>query len=168
MNSKPNQVIANSQYNRRRSRFLTTRLTVAQIPGPWSLFLRRKVADMVGDYDETLGPGAETPWGAGEDTDYYLRVFNAGYNIFSNPDIVVYHPTPTKYYVQHSDLSRSYRYGAGRTRVWKRHHLPRWYFVYELFRSLIGMVISLLLARRFKEYWHWGAFRGKLRGWFSN
>ena len=150
-----------------RGHFLRTRLTVAQVPGPWSLFLRRNVAEAVGNYDETLGPGAGTPWGAGEDTDYYLRVFKAGYNLFSNPDIVVCHPTPTKYYVEQSDMGRSYRYGAGRTRVWKRHRLPLWYFIYELCRSIGGVVVSLLQARRFKAYWHWGAFRGKLRGWFS-
>jgi glycosyltransferase involved in cell wall biosynthesis len=151
-----------------RGHFLRSSRKVAQVPGPWSLFLRRRVALTVGNYDETLGPGAGTPWGAGEDTDYYLRVFQAGFNLYSNPDIVVCHSVATKYYADRIDLGRSYRYGAGRTRVWKRHHLPLWYFIYEVARSCGGVVLSLMQARVYKAYWHWGAFRGKLRGWFSS
>ena len=151
-----------------RGHFLTRPLKVAGVPGPWSLFLRKQVTETVGDYDETLGPGAGTPWGAGEDTDYYLRIFKAGFSIYSKPDIVVCHPVVTKYYSERSDLGRSYRYGAGRTRVWKRHNIPLWYFAYELARSCAGVVLSLLLGQGSKAYWHWGAFRGKLRGWFSD
>ena len=147
--------------------FLTKPLKIVQVPGPWSLFLRTAVAKNVGDYDETLGPGANTPWGAGEDTDYYLRVTKAGFNIYSHPDIVVQHPTATAYYANMIDLNRSYRYGMGRARVWKRHRLPIWYFVYEISRSLSGVILSLVLGRRPKAHWHWGAFCGKFQGWFS-
>ena len=147
--------------------FLKTSLKVAQVPGPWSLFLRKPVAEKVGGFDETLGPGAGTPWGSGEDTDYYLRVVQAGFNLFHNPGIVVYHPVATQYFTDRTDLGRSYRYGAGRTRVWRRHRLPLWYFVYEVGRSGVGVFLSLLQLRGAKAYWHWGAFRGKLRGWFS-
>ena len=148
--------------------YLSSPLKVIQVPGPWGLFLRIPVVETVGKFDETLGPGAGTPWGAGEDTDYYLRISKAGFNIYSNPDLVVYHSTVHGYYTQREDLSRTYRYGAGRTRVWKRHRLPLWYFVYEVARSIGGVAISLLQARGYKAYWHWGAMRGKLRGWFSS
>lgn len=147
--------------------FLKTPLKVAQIPGPWSLFLRRPVVQQSGLFDESLGPGAGTPWGSGEDTDYYLQVFRSGFNFFYDPNLVVYHPIATQYFTERSDLKRSYRYGAGRTRVWKRHHLPLWYFTYEVARSGVGILLSLLQMRGAKAYWHWGAFRGKIRGWFS-
>lgn len=147
--------------------FLESPLKVAQIPGPWSLFLRGSGAQKAGTFDETLGPGAGTPWGSGEDTDYYLQVYEAGFNFFYNPEIVVYHPSATQYFTDSSDLGRSYRYGAGRTRVWRRRHLPLWYFVYEVARSGGGTVLSLLQGRRNKAIWHWCAFRGKIRGWFS-
>ena len=143
-------------------------MNMLQVPGMVGLFLRTPVVKTVGYFDESLGPGAGTPWGAGEDTDYYLRVFQAGFNLYSDSDIVVCHPAATKYYLERSDLGRSYRYAAGRTRVWKRHHIPLWYFIYELFRSCGGVVLSLMQAQRYKAYWHLGAFRGKLRGWFSS
>lgn len=147
--------------------FLASRLKVAQVPGPWGLFLRGPRAQKAGIFDETLGPGAGTPWGSGEDTDYYLQVYEAGFNFFYNPAVIVYHPIVTQYYADGSDLQRSYRYGAGRTRVWKRHGLPFWYFAYEVSRSGAGFVLSLLQGRVPKAIWHWGAFRGKIRGWYS-
>ena len=147
--------------------FLDSPLKVAQVPGPWGLFLRGPGAQEAGIFDETLGPGAGTPWGSGEDTDYYLQVYEAGFNFFYNPAVVVYHPVATQYYVDGSDLQRSYRYGAGRTRVWKRHHLPFWYFAYEVSRSAAGSFLSLLQGQVSKAVWHWGAFRGKIRGWYS-
>jgi len=147
--------------------FLNSPLRVAQVPGPWSLFLRGAEVRKTGIFDETLGPGAGTPWGSGEDTDYYLQIYEAGLNFFYDPNIVIYHPTSAQYFTDSLDLNRSYRYGSGRTRVWRRHHLPLWYFVYEVARSGAGTVLSLLLGRRAKAIWHLGALRGKVHGWFS-
>lgn len=167
MGEAPDQMGQETRRSGGSGHFLSSSLEVAHVPGPWSLFLRRPVTEKVGGFDETLGPGAGTPWGSGEDTDYYLRVSKAGFNLFYHPDMVVYHPVATQYYADGSDLGRSYRYGAGRTRVWKRHRLPLWYFIYEVARSFAGVILSLMQARGNKAYWHWGAFRGKLRGWFS-
>ena len=164
---EPLELNRSATQTRSLGNFLHGSIQVAQVPGPWGLFLRKPVVEHVGGFDEPLGPGAGTLWGSGEDTDYYLRVFRAGFNLFFSPDVVVYHPVAAQYYVDRSDLTRSYRYGAGRTRVWKRHRLPFWYFAYEAVRSAIGVVLSLLQARGSKAVWHWGAFRGKLRGWFS-
>ena len=138
-----------------------------QVPGMVGLFLKTPVVENVGDFDETLGPGAGTPWGAGEDTDYHLRILKAGFSVCFSPELVVFHPTVDSYYAQRGDLARTYRYGAGRARVWRRHGLPTWYFSYEVARSFAGVFLSLARRQRLKAYWHWGAFRGKLRGWFS-
>ena len=147
---------------------LQSPVKIIRIPGMWGLFLRAPVVEKVGEFDETLGIGAGTPWGAGEDTDYYLRILKAGFDLYANPDLVVFHPAVQKYYTKREDLRRSYRYGAGITRVWKRHRLPLWYFAYEVLRSSGGVLLSLMQAKGSKAYWHWGALRGKLRGWFSN
>ena len=148
-------------------RYLTSRLEVMRVPGMWALFLRSRSVESVGNFDETLGVGAGTTWGAAEDTDYYLRLLEAGFRLYANPNLVVFHPTASAHDVMHRDLDRSYRYGAGATRVWKRHRLPFWYFAYQVGRSGAGTILSLLQGRRSKAHWHWGAFRGKLKGWFS-
>jgi len=75
-----------------------------------------------------------------------------------SPGLVVFHPTVDSYYADGRDLARTYRYGAGRARVWRRHGLPLWYFAYEVARSFAGVVLSLLQARGAKAYWHWGGF----------
>jgi len=157
---RPSRIGASSGY------FIRSQLQALKVPGMVSLFLRTPVVEAVGAFDETLGPGAGTPWGSGEDTDYHMRILKAGFALYSNRDIVVFHPEVQAYYAGGQDLGRSYRYGAGRTRVWRRHHLPLWYFIYEVSRSWGGVVLSLMQGRGYKAHWHWGAFRGKLRGWF--
>ena len=140
---------------------------VLKVPGMVGLFLRTPVVKKVGSFDETLGPGAGTPWGAGEDTDYHLRILKAGFSLCYNTKLVVYHPAVDSYYAEGRDLVRSYRYGAGGARVGRRHGFPLWYFAYEASRSLAGVLLGLARWQPRKAYWHWGAFRGKINGWFS-
>ena len=165
--SGPEQLAKNVSISASMGTLIRSPVKVMDIPGMVGLFLRTRVVDMVGKFDETLGPGAGTPWGSGEDTDYHLRIFKAGFSLCSSPELVVFHPTVDSYYAEGRDLDRSYRYGAGRARVWRRHGLPPWYFPYQVARSLAGALLSLARGQRPKAYWHWGAFRGKLRGWFS-
>lgn len=165
--SDPALLAQDSRISNSRGCFLRRPLEVLQVPGMWGLFLRTRVVETIGEFDEMLGIGAGTPWGAGEDADYYLRVLKSGFKLYSKQDIVVFHPAVSRY-IQQKAFDRSYKYGTGLAHVWKRHRLPLWYFAYEVARSFGGVLLSLLQARRGKAYWHWGALRGKLRGWFSN
>ena len=56
-----------------------------------SLFLRRDVVTRVGRFDESLGLGAGTPWGSGEEIDYVIRAVRSGAHIAFEPDLVVTH-----------------------------------------------------------------------------
>ena len=147
---------------------ITGQFGVLKVPGMVGLFLRTPVVRKVGSFDETLGPGAGTSWGAGEDTDYHLRILKAGFSLYLNTNLAIFHPPIDSYYAKGGDLLRSYRYGVGGARVWRRHGLPLWYFAYEISRSLAGVLLGLVRVQYRKAYWHWGAFRGKIRGWFSN
>lgn len=66
--------------------------------------VRRETLAIVGEFDVHLGAGAEFP--GGEDTDYRIRVFDAGLRIVSSPRAVVHH-------------THGYRYGW---RAAFRHH----------------------------------------------
>ena len=57
----------------------------------WTMFQRRSVVEKVGCFDETLGPGAQTPWGAGEGTDYLIRAVDEGFHYQYEPSIEVHH-----------------------------------------------------------------------------
>jgi GT2 family glycosyltransferase len=57
-----------------------------------TIFLRRRVVDRVGGFDERLGLGSGTPWGSGEEIDYVVRALRAGARLAYDPSLVVIHP----------------------------------------------------------------------------
>jgi GT2 family glycosyltransferase len=131
-----------------------------------SLFVRRHVVERVGGFDETLGLGAGTPWGGGEDIDYPLRAIEAGFSIRYEPTIRVLHPNPLGE-GYHVAAERARRYGAGVGRVWRKHGLPLWFVAYNLARPLAGAGLSVVSGRIGKATYHWSAFRGRLAGWLA-
>jgi GT2 family glycosyltransferase len=132
--------------------------------------LRRNVVEEVGGFDETLGVGAQTLWGGGEDIDYPLRAIKAGFKIEYRPDdIYVFHPPPYSPRGDYSKLAgRAYRYGAGIGRVWRKHNYPVWLVAYYLLRPLGGAFLNFVKGNRGKAHYHVSAFRGRLRGWLSH
>jgi glycosyltransferase involved in cell wall biosynthesis len=131
-----------------------------------TLFLRRGVIEAVGDFDETLGIGAGTFWGGGEDIDYALRAVEAGFKVYYRPDVLVFHPSPPV--PDYSTLAdRAFRYGAGIGRVWRKHCYPLWLVAYYLLRPAGGTILSLVHGRKSKAYYHFSGFRGRLTGWLS-
>lgn len=131
-----------------------------------SLFIKSDVIRLVGGFDETLGLGAGTPWGGGEDIDYPLRVVKAGYEVFYDPAIKILHPNPVAQgYLRIG--KRSFQYGAGIGRVWRKHRFPLWLVGFYLLRPLGGSIISLLMLNWPKSRYHWNAFRGRLYGYLA-
>jgi hypothetical protein len=43
-----------------------------------TIFLKRKVVETIGGFDEMMGLGAGTPWEGGEDIDYPVRAMRTG------------------------------------------------------------------------------------------
>ncbi|CAA9316051.1 MAG: Glycosyltransferase [uncultured Gemmatimonadetes bacterium] len=128
----------------------------------YTLFVRREVVEAVGGFDETLGLGAATPWGAGEDIDYPLRALEAGFRLAYVPELAVVHPLhggPER------TLQRAFPYAAGFGRVCRKHGFPAWYMGYHLCRSLAGVLAGVSTGRPHKARVHWRALRGKLHGW---
>lgn len=130
------------------------------------LFLRSYVIEPIGGFDKTLGPNSGTMWGGGEDIDYSLCALRAGFKIYYDPALVVFHPNPLKDGYR-SAVGRAYSYGAGIGRVWRKHEYPIWLVAYYLLRPAGGTLLSLITARLDKARYHWSAFRGRLRGWLS-
>lgn len=85
-------------------KLLSSPIEVIRIPALPALFLRAQVVEKIGKFDETLGPGAGTPWGAGEDTDYYLRIFRAGFKLYQSSDIFVVHTSAHSYIEKKSSI----------------------------------------------------------------
>lgn len=60
-----------------------------------TMFLRRETLSEL-RFNEELGLGANTPWGAGEGTDLLLHLLRRGYKIRYDPALVVHHPSHLK------------------------------------------------------------------------
>jgi glycosyltransferase involved in cell wall biosynthesis len=117
-------------------------------------------------FDETLGVGAGTPWGADEGPDLALRLLERGARIWYLPDVVLLHPCPLQT-VNQAVLRRSYSYSCGRGRLFRLHAFPWTTVGASMLRSLAGCCWNLLLLRPAWARYYWLAFRGKVRGYWS-
>ncbi|ARN73024.1 glycosyltransferase family 2 protein [Oceanicoccus sagamiensis] len=130
------------------------------------LFLRYSATLEIGKFDEQLGVGSGTLWGAGEDSDYVLRSLHKGHRWKRAPSITVYHADN----IQRTDVKgkarvRSYSRGLGR--VLSKHKMPLWSVIGSLILSLLRILKALLLID-FQGYrWQTQALLGKIEGLLS-
>jgi glycosyltransferase involved in cell wall biosynthesis len=132
----------------------------------YSIFLRRSVVEQVGDFDEEIGPGAGTQWGAGEETDYLLRAMRQGARLFYDPGLLVGHP-----HLQRDRMpggpQRAFRYGAGVGHVLRKHRYPLWYVAYQWARPLGGAALCLARGQVRTARYHFATFCGRVYGWLA-
>jgi len=128
------------------------------------LFFRRTVIENVGGFDESLGVGSGTPWGAGEDLDYPLRALAAGFRLYFDASMVVWHPhTLERGY--NAAAERAFSYGAGFGRVWRKHRFSRWRVAYYLLRPIGGALLGLVRGDIGRFRYYLGSCRGRWWGW---
>lgn len=131
----------------------------------YSVFLRKGCARSA-SFDAELGPGAGTRWGAGDETDYLLRLLGAGARLYYDPALVVVHDQPVPPY-DAAAMGRAYAYGCGIGRVLNKHGYPLPSKASWLVRALGGAVFSLATQRRPEAEYRWNTFKGRLRGLLS-
>lgn len=129
----------------------------------YTVFLKRRFVESVGEFDETLGVGAGTPWGSGEETDYLLRGLARGCSLRYDPRPVVFHPEPLTGYSEQV-LQRGFSYGAGMGRVLRKNCAPLWFSSYLVFRAIAGGALALGRLRVDEALFHWQVLRGRLHG----
>ena len=76
-----------------------------------NMTMRRTIFDQVGEFDERLGAGTKCP--AGEDTDYFYRVYLAGFRLEMVPGMIVAHYHGRKTLESRTKLLRNYALGNG-------------------------------------------------------
>ena len=147
-----------------KQRRMLTRYNLWSRVGSYKMFLRRRVIDTVGRFDEMLGVGSSGPWGGGEDLDYALRAVDSGHLLYYDPSLVVFHPRRRETGSQ-PDPADGYRYGMGMGRVLRKGHLPVWFAGYHFARAFGAASISFVQGRRDHARYHWAVGRGRLHGW---
>jgi GT2 family glycosyltransferase len=131
-----------------------------------ALFVRRSIATRVGGFDESLGLGSGTPWGSAEDVEFPLRLLAAGYSVYYDAALHVYHEgSPPTYQAQ--NIKRAESYAGGMGRVMRQHRFPWWFVTYQLMRPTGGVILSLVTGRVNKAAHHYAILRGRFHGWVS-
>ena len=131
-----------------------------------SLFFRRASLDNV-KFDETLGVGAGTPWGAGEETDFLLEILKVHPAFYYDPAIKVNHPPIASGEFGPAVCSKARAYARGVGRVLRKQGYPKTAISYHVARPLFGAALSFLTLRTDKARYHWSIAAGRFNGYFG-
>ena len=132
-----------------------------------SIFLRRRVVEVIGNFDERLGLGAGTPWGSGEETDYLLRAIEMKMEIMYQPNLVVHHEDSCLGY-KAGDVIKGKLYGGGMGFIMRKHHYPIDWVVIELGRPLIIALASSITNQWERSKYFIVVFVGRIIGYFGS
>jgi glycosyltransferase involved in cell wall biosynthesis len=119
----------------------------------YNAFWRRSVADEVGAFDESLGPGCDTKFQAGEETDFLLRAMGSGHRVWCEPRISVFHPSPQS--IQQRILKQTYGYSLSTGYVLRKHN----YSAYSLIKDFAGYSFAGALVSMCKADTHTACVR---------
>jgi glycosyltransferase involved in cell wall biosynthesis len=133
--------------------------------GTCLFFFRKKVVDRMGGFDEKLGPGAGTLWGAGEDNDYMLRALKFGFNVYFEPALLVHHP---RMFLSRDDAARQkkYQYSLSDGHLLWKHPMPLWWKLAFFGVPLARLVLATLKCAGDEVRFHWVTFAGRYHGYF--
>lgn len=129
----------------------------------YCIFLRRHLVQTVGEFDEALGVGAGTPWGAGEESDYLIRALHLGYRLRHRPDIHVSHPRKN----ERPDKQRYYAYAMGHGRVLRKNGYSPLFLIKDTGKALAAFIVKSTLRRTILTPYLWRA-RGYVQGFLSS
>jgi glycosyltransferase involved in cell wall biosynthesis len=130
------------------------------------IFLRRRALADLGGFDETLGAGAGSSWGSGEETDLLLRLLASGRRLEYDPSLRIFHPAPP----ERADAParrRARAYGAGMGRVMRQNNLPPSFAARQILRALAGAAYMLLRGKPGRAALYLAAFRGRLTAYLG-
>lgn len=140
-----------------------TRFNVWKRVNANTLFLRHATIGVVGDWDEALGLGAGTPWGAAEDMDYALRALACGFRLYYEPAISVFHPVDES--SDREGIDKAYRYSLGMGYALRKHRYPPWFVAYAVMGPLKPWLASAGRGKVADARFFRALCVGRLRGW---
>src|SRR5207245_2489502 len=134
----------------------------------YTIFLKRHVCDAVaGGFDETLGVGANSLFGSGEETDYLIRAIRSGQRLRYVPEITVFHPNKDAQ-LDVQMIGKAMKYGCGMGRMLVKHGYPLRYRAKVLLRPVLGCLLAALQLRPTLSRFRWAKAVGRFRGMVSD
>ena len=132
----------------------------------YTIFLRSRVVETVGSFDEGLGLGTDTGRIAAEESDYLIRALALGSRLELHAEIEIFHEQPAAMYSEaFNRKARGYNIALGY--VLRKHRYPFWYGCRTWLRALGGITVSLAKLDISKAHYHAAVLSGRIIGWFS-
>lgn len=130
----------------------------------YTIFLRAEAVNHAGKFNEELGVGSGTRWGAGEEFDYLLEVIDAGKRICYDPGLRISHPEPLLM-MDEKAFSRAKLYNRGFGRVLGLNAYPIYFVFHLISRSVAGCALSLARLDLKCARYYWIAATQRYLGW---
>jgi glycosyltransferase involved in cell wall biosynthesis len=128
----------------------------------FTIFLRKESLRGV-RYNERLGVGAQTLWGAEEGPDLLIRLVQSGCRLIYFPYLFIYHPDKVAT-VTPLTLQRAVGYARGRGCLFRLHRFPHRIVLASVFRPMIGCILYLLKGETLRSKYYFNIVSGTLRG----
>jgi glycosyltransferase involved in cell wall biosynthesis len=130
----------------------------------YTIFLRTEAVRRAGLFDERLGVGSGSIWGAGEEVNYLLGVLDAGLTVRYEPSLRIHHPEPIQV-LDDKAFSRARLYNRGFGRVLGLNRYPAHFVLYLISRSIGGCVVATARFNFKRARYHCIAATQRFRGW---
>src|SRR5207245_11020321 len=114
--------------------------------------------------DESLGVGAGSRWGSGEETDYLIRAMQRG-AVFYDPSLVVGHPEWGAAPYSESIRRKARSYAVGMGHVLKMHGYPLYFTAWQCLRPLAGAALAASRGNFARARFHLAIMSGRAEGW---
>lgn len=124
-------------------------------------FARTDAAKAAGGFDATLGVGAGTIYGAGEETEFLLKCIRHGFLVRYDRDLLIHHDQVTR------DPGKVASYAAGIGRVCRMHDLGGTFLAPRLARAALKAAALLASGDAGEARTRWRWIRGALKGYFA-
>lgn len=124
-----------------------------------AVFLRRRVVEEVGGFDERLGLGSDGPWTSAEEIDYLVRAVRGGARVAFDPSVVVQHA------VRPDDPATGARDGASVGYILRTHRYPVRTLARMLVRPVGGALLALVRGDTARARYYAATLRGRLVGY---
>jgi glycosyltransferase involved in cell wall biosynthesis len=125
-------------------------------------YYRDELVKNVGKFDPLLGPGTGLPYGCGEDSDYLVRAYKAGYHIKRVCSVQIHHPLPDFHTVAYDKVSA---YAAGRMYLLKKYQMSVCFILANIFFPLLKLPYDTIKYGKQGFLYRWTMFIERLKNY---
>jgi glycosyltransferase involved in cell wall biosynthesis len=133
----------------------------------WVVFFRREAIITVGGYDENIGIGSSTPWGANEGQDLTLRLLEAGFTAYYDPDLFGFHIELLKFLPSDDMIRKGRSYARGFGYVLRKHRYGITSLCYWVLRPALRAASLLLKGEWRRSRYYVIVLLGRIEGWLG-